>query len=243
MPHFFINSSAYKDGFVEISDKENYIHISKSLRAKIGENILLIDENGLQYEGIIQKIDSNSIEVKIEKQYKSNRELEFGLYLAQSPLRSDSQSFLIEKATELGASGIYPVYTDNCAVKKDVIKAKIPRWQKIMIEASKQCERANIPTCFGLTTLEEIIKNDKFDRIFAFFERNAKFPLKTYLRKNPIKKGEKILVVIGPEGGFSKKEFEFLEKTAVPLSLGNLILKADTAVITAIGNIIYEFEQ
>lgn len=239
MPHFFISSNDIKNDFVIISDKDNYNHIAKSLRAKIGENILLIDENQIQYEGCIEKITHNSIEINIIKSYKSNRSLKFKLYLAQSPLRSDAQNLIVEKATELGVDGIYPIFTDNCSLKKSVIKQKIKKWQKIMFEASKQCERACIPTCFELTDMETLIKTDKFDRILAFTERNANHNLKNYLSEKPILKNEKILVIIGPEGGFSVSEFEFFEKNGITtLSLGNLILKAETAVIVSLGNIV-----
>lgn len=243
MPHFFINSKSIENNRAIIDDKENYNHIAKSLRAKIGENILLIDENQIQHEGKIEKISSNSIGINILNSYKSKRELEFELYLAQSPLRSDSQNTIIEKATELGVKGIYPVFTDNCALKKSVIEQKIQKWQKIMFEASKQCERATIPTCFELNKLEKLITSEKFDKILAFTERSADFKLKDYLRKNPILKNQKILVIIGPEGGFSQNEFEFFKQNKITtLSLGELILKAETAVITALGNIIYEYE-
>lgn len=239
MPHFFINSNNLNNNFITIADKENYNHIAKSLRAKTGENILLIDENQIQHEGIIEKITNNSINIKINKSYKSKRHLNFELYLAQSPLRSDAQSLIIEKATELGVQGVYPIYTDNCTLKKSVIEQKILKWQKIMFEASKQCERATIPTCFELLNLEKLIQLKKFDKILAFVERNANFKLKNYLNENPIVKNEKILIIIGPEGGFSQLEFDFFaENNIITLSLGDLILKAETAVITALGNIV-----
>jgi 16S rRNA (uracil1498-N3)-methyltransferase len=250
MPHFFINSNNVSENIITICDKENYNHIAKSLRAKIGENILLIDENQIQYEGIIKNITSNSIGIEVVKSYKSKRKLNFELYLAQSPLRSDAQSLIVEKATELGVQGIYPIFTDNCALKKSVIEQKIQKWQKIMFEASKQCERADIPTCSGLCDMEKLINskqgvstpcsnNNRFDKILAFTERSAKFNLKDYLKENPIQNGEKILVIIGPEGGFSPKEFDFLKDNNITtLSLGELILKAETAVIVALGNIV-----
>lgn len=243
MPHFFIDSKNFENNIITITDKENYNHIAKSLRAKIGENILLIDENQIQYEGKIEKITSNSIEVKVIKHYKSSRKLDFELYLAQSPLRSDSQSIIIEKATELGVSGVYPIFTDNCSLKKSVIEQKISKWQKIMFESSKQCERADIPTCFHLSGMEELLENNKFDKVLAFTERSADYKFKNYLEKNVISKNEKILVIIGPEGGFSDREFKyFKDKNITTLSLGNLILKAETAVIIALGNIIYEYK-
>lgn len=239
MPHFFITSKDLKNNYITISAKDDYNHIAKSLRYKTGENILLIDENQIQYEGKIEEITKHSITTKIIKSYKSDRSLGFKLYLAQSPLRNDSQSFIIEKATELGIDGIYSIFTDNCATKKSVVKQKIKKWQKITAEASKQCERAYIPTCFEPLDLESLVKNIKFDRILAFVEKNANYKIKNYLKENPILKNEKILIIIGPEGGFSEREFEFFTKNNITtLSLGDLILKAETAVIVALGNIV-----
>lgn len=242
MPHFFINSKSVDNDEIIVSDKENYNHIVKSLRAKVGETLLLIDENEVEYKTKITEIENKSIKTKIESFAKSQRDLSYNLFLAQSPLRSDSQNVIVEKATELGVRGIYPIYTDNCALKKSVIIAKIDKWQKIMYEASKQCERANIPTCYEMTDLETLCRNSKFDRIVALCERNTNGSFKEYLSSNPVKNGENILLIIGPEGGFSEREFDYMKEMNLPmLTLGDLILKAETAVIVTIGNIVYEF--
>lgn len=240
MPHFFIKSNSVSDGKITIT--EHYNHIVKSLRAKVGEDLLLIDENEIEYKTVISDIGNNYLTADIKSSEKSKRDLGYNLYLAQSPLRSDAQLTIMEKATELGIRGIYPIYTDNCALKKSVAENKIEKWQKVMYEGAKQCERANIPTCFNLTTLEKVLSEKNFDRIIALCERNTNGDFKTYLRENPAKQDENILLIIGPEGGFSQREFDIMKKNNLPmLSLGNLILKAETAVIVTLGNIVYEF--
>jgi len=244
MPHFFINSTNITNDLVTIDDKENYQHIARSLRAKNGEKLRVIDENRIEYECVISNIDKNSIEAKIEKKYPSKNDLDFNLFLAQSPVKSDAQGLIIEKATELGVRGIYPIYTDYCTLGKSIIEKKIPKWQKIMLEASKQCERASIPECFELTDLDTLLKIKKFDKVLAFCERDERFSLKNYLAENPIKKDENVLAIIGPEGGFSAREFKYFEENNIAmLTLGSLILKAETAVIVALGNIVYEFSN
>ena len=260
MPHFFIKSENVNNGYVLINDEENYKHIAKSLRARVGEKLLLIDENKKQYETVIEQITNREITAKIENTYQSTRNLDFRLYLAQSPLRSDAQSVVIEKAAELGAEAVYPVLTDNCSLNKSVIEKKIAKWQRIMYEASKQCERADVPTCEDLTTLQDLIaphleikdfglpsrggQVSTFDKIIAFCERRTHKTLREFCAENPIKKGEKVLVIIGPEGGFSDREFELFEKNNIPmLTLGDMILKAETAVIVALGNVIYEYRN
>ena len=238
MPHFFINSNNKTDNKIVISDADNYRHMARSLRARCGEKLLLIDENQIQYETKISEINSKEVICEIEKSYLSKRDLEFDLYLAQSPLRSDAQLTIMEKATELGVRGVYPVFTDNCALRVN----KQEKWQKVMFEASKQCERAKIPTCFAPTTFEEILQKD-FDKIIVLAERSTEKSLKQYLSENPTKKGERILAIIGPEGGFSQKEFDYFRSKNLPLiSLGDLILKAETAVIVTLGDIVYEYQ-
>jgi 16S rRNA (uracil1498-N3)-methyltransferase len=210
----------------------------------VGEDLLFIDENQLQYETKIITITKNEILAEIKKSYLSKRFLDFELYLAQTPLRSDAQNIIVEKATELGVSGIYPIITDNCAVKKSVIENKISKWQKIMYESSKQCERAIVPTCFEAITLEKLLEEKKFDKVIVFCERIADKTIREVFEQNKIKKGEKVLVIIGPEGGFSQKEFEFFKNQKLEmLTLGKLILRAETAVIVGLGNLIYEYSN
>ena len=243
MPHFFIKSESIENNVITIADNENYRHIAGSLRAKKGEKLLLIDENQIQYETKIKSIDSKEIICEIIKFYPSKRDLEFDLYLAQSPLRSDSQLTIVEKATELGVRTIFPIITDNCVLAKSVFDKKHEKWQKVMYEASKQCERAKIPICCKPDKLENLLNLHSFDKILVLAERSTEISLKEYLNKNPIKKRERILVIIGPEGGFSQREFDYFRSKKLPLiTLGDLILKAETAVIVALGNIIYAYK-
>ena len=249
MPHFFINSDQIENNTVTISDKENYFHIARSLRARTGEKLLLLDENKIQYETTIELITNDRIEAKISKSYPSERFLDFELYLAQSPLRSDAQNLLIEKATELGVRGVFPVKTDNCALNNDMIDKKISKWNKIMYEASKQCERADIPICYDRTTIETVLNDDFFDKVYVFCERIAHKSIRDSFEESPIKSNDKVLVIIGPEGGFSQKEFDYFNeltennKNFYMLTLGDLILKAETATTVALGNIIYEYSN
>ena len=239
MPHFFISSKEVNGNTIEF--QEDYKHLVKSLRLKAGEKLKLIDENEVSYETAVEEITPLTVIAKIEKSYKSSRKLNFDLYLAQVPLRSDAQNLLIEKATELGVKKIYPLISKNCALAQNVIEKKVEKWGKIMIEASKQCERANIPVCGQPVNLKTLLQTEKFDKIIAFCERYSEISLKKYLTKNPIMPNEKILVIVGPEGGFTQDEFDFFTQNKIPkISLGEMILKAETAVIAGLGNIIHE---
>ncbi len=240
MPHFIISSNSISKGIIRIYEKELFHHLAKVLRIKTGEKLLFIDENEIQYTTEVQEITSKDICVQIINSYKSERKLDLNLYLAQSVLKPDAQFNVIQKATELGVKGILPIYSDNCTIKQSVINEKIDKWQKIALESVKQCERADIPKVFTLRQFKDIIKSNEFDIILAFVEKEATHTLNSFLKTRKIKKDESILAIIGPEGGFSDEEFNLLEEYNIPkITLGNLIYRADTAVIAALSNIIY----
>lgn len=237
MPHFIINSKTINNDKIEINDKDLYKHIIKVLRKAIGERILFLDENKIQYETVIEKISKEYFTCKIENFYKSERELPINLFVAQSVLNSDAQTSAIQKATELGVKGIIPLYTDNCSVKESIIKAKIDKWQKIATESVKQCERADIPKIFDISKIPDIVRD--FDVVIVFAEKYAESDFFKYIKENEINKFSKTLVIIGPEGGFSEKEFDFFKEKKIPLiTLGNLIYRADTALTAALTTVI-----
>ncbi len=237
MPHFLIKSENIQNNFVNVSDTDLYKHLVKVLRIRKGEKVLFLDENEIQYETTADEISQNSLLCKINKQYKSQRKLDLKLYIAQAVLNSDAQISAIQKATELGVKGIIPLYTDNCAIKESVIKNKIEKWQKVAYESVKQCERADIPKVYDCTTLENVIKN--FNQIIIFAEHSAQSDFMSYVKENKIDKTKDILVIIGPEGGFSDREFKMFQDKNLPLiTLGNLIYRADTALTAGLISVI-----
>lgn len=244
MPHFFISTSDVNQDIITISDRQNFHHIAKVLRAKIGETLLLADENGTQYKVIVKNISSKTITTKVVERNKPNHILALNLFLVQSVLKTDAQNFVIQKATELGVKKIIPFISDNCVIKPSVAAQKIDKWQKIANEATKQCERLDFPTIEQLSSLKDFAENKDFDIKIACVEREDKLTLKACLQKLETDSNTKIAILIGPEGGFSSSEITLLNKypDIYKVSLGKLILRAETAVITAISNLIYELE-
>lgn len=237
MPHFLIKTADISNDTVTVKDSDLYRHIIKVMRSKTGEKLLFLDENEIQYETVLKNIFSDYFECRIIKQYKSQRKLPINLNVAQSVLNSDAQLSAIQKATELGVKGIIPLYTDNCAVKESVIKNKIEKWQKIALESVKQCERCDIPTVYDMTYIKDAVKN--FDCVIVFAEKYAEKTFNEYIKGHKIDKSKSILVIIGPEGGFSEDEFEFFKQNNLPLiTLGNLIYRADTALTAALTSVI-----
>lgn len=240
MPHFFINSKSLNGNKINILDENNIFHIAITLRCKVNELIKLIDENQIVYEVQVNNISKKSIETTVINSYKSKRISPFNICLAQSFLNSDDEYDVIKMATELGISEIFPIITDNSSIKKDVALKKMSKLDKIAYEAAKQCERANLPQIIPNKTLDDLIIDKSFNKVFIFSEIEEKYTLKDYFKENIINKNDKILIVIGPEGGFSKREFKMFDNLKLPqFTLGNLILKAPTACVASISNLLY----
>ena len=242
MPHFFIKSETVKDNKIKITDAELLNHLVNALRIKTGEKLLLFDENKVRYETVITEVSKKEAEVKIEKKYLSKRFLDLNLYLACSILKPDGFFELISGVTQIGIKGLIPLYTENCAVSKKQTENKIQKWQKISDESVKQCERADFMEVFPISSIKNL-DYSTFDKIIVFSEIEKENTLKSII-KNNVKKDDKILVITGPEGGFSKDEFTFFEeKKFLSAKISNLILKAQTACISGLSDIIYELSD
>lgn len=236
MPHFFINSNNISNEIITIDDKETLKHLSESLRLRCGEDLKLIDENEIQYETSVLEITKKAIKAKIEKSYSSLRKLNYDIHLVQSVLKPDAQGLLISNATQCGVGKIIPILSDNCAVSKKTLIEKTQKWQKISNEAAKQCERANLAQVECIGDLS-VLKEYKNTNILVFAEKYANIILQASLAD--VDKTCPIAVVIGPEGGFSEREFEYFKENNYKLiSLGELIFKAPNAVVAGISNIV-----
>ncbi len=242
MPHFLIKKEEIKNSKIELLNNENLFHIFKVLRKKEGENIKFIDENQVIYTCKIEKISKNILTALILNKEKSKRILPYDLSLVQSILANDAQNLAIANATQTGVKEIFPAISDNVSNKIKNSKEKIEKWQKIAYENFKQCERADIPIIQAIQPLADILANFKKENILIFAEKYENCNLKDCL--NNIDKNSKIALVVGPEGGFSEKEFDFFKKNNYKLiTLGKMIYKAPNAITAAVSNIISRLEE
>ncbi len=248
MPQFLIKKENIKNNLISVTNKSDINHISKVLRLNCGDKINFVDEEEYLYETLILSINKNSIEAEIKSKQISDRKLNTRITLAQSILKAQKQDFLIQKATETGIFEIIPMSTKNTVVKISSQKdkdEKLEKWNKIALETCKQCERANLPKIEKIISLKELLAEDEYDIRFFCNEREDGYTIRDFLRENKknLKENSNILLIIGPEGGWDKEELELFRKDKIEsVSLGKLILRAETAAVCAISDIIYEYE-
>ena len=210
-------------------DKSQSHYVNKVMRIKENEIFSLFNSSG-EWEAKILSISNNIVEFNITKQLRQ-KETTKELWLAFSPIKSNYFNFMIQKATELGVTKFLPIVFDRTIVRK----INKERLEKVIIEATEQSNRINIPSLEEPQSLNSFLKNSKMDLIFTDLNTsNTKIDL-SQLTSNPT------CVIIGPEGDFSEGERkEILEFDGVQaIKINENILRSETAVISAISIINY----
>lgn len=231
---------SFTDDFIKLDEQFNiygddFHHISKSLRMKVGENIEVVGANGC-YICRIDEIDTNFLIVTPFEECKKDSESKIDIVLYQALAKGEKMDWIIQKAVELGIREIYPINTQRTIVKLDDKRKekRLLRFNAIAKEASKQCRRNDIPIVNDIVDLKDI----KEENLLVAYENEEKNTLKKYLQNTNRKR---IAIVIGPEGGFDPSEVDLLiNKGASIVSLGPRILRTETAAIVLTSIIQYE---
>lgn len=166
--------------------------------------------------------------------------------LVQSLLKGEKLEWVLQKATELNVDTIYLVPTANCVAKYDEkkLQSKVNRWEKIMLEAAQQCGRKHLPTLVVGETLLQALDIESEALKLVAYENEAGQTIKDVLKTlHSDKSVTDVLICIGPEGGYQEKEINAIIKYGgKSVSLGNTILRAETAAIGSLAMIQYELE-
>jgi 16S rRNA (uracil1498-N3)-methyltransferase len=209
-------------------DKTQSHYVNKVMRIKKNEFFLLFNSGG-EWQAKILDISKNIVEFNITKQLRQ-KDTPKELWLAFSPIKSNYFNFMIQKATELGVTKFIPIIFERTIVRK----INKERLEKVIIEASEQSNRINVPSIEDPQNLKIFLKNN-MDLIFTDLNsKNKKLDLKR-LTENPT------CIIIGPEGDFSESEREQILtfKGVQPIKINENILRSETAVISAISIINY----
>ena len=208
-------------------NKDQAHYIFSVMRKSIGETILIFDGNNGEWEASIEEISKKSGVLFCIKQTKPQI-MPPDLWLFFSPLKKVRTDFIVEKATELGVAKIIPVQTEH--TKADRIN--LTRLSAHAIEAAEQCGGTYIPKIEELQKINEVLENFPLDRRLLFCDEKLQ---ESEVNLENQKKG-KWAILVGPEGGFSEIERNYLKglKFTFSISLGPRILRADTAAVTAI---------
>ncbi len=247
MSRFFIPPESVNADKIHLKGKE-VRHIVNVMRLRRGDKIVTFDGTGAEYTGIIKKVSSNRILIGIEQTTFRLPEESFSVTLAQAIPRKAKMDYIVQKCAELGVRRIIPLQTARTVVRlRDGREgSQYKRWERIAREASKQCGRTQLTEIDRLTGFGQAVKGITSYELalipcLAEGVRDLKTVLLNYKKDRSSKRVARIIIFIGPEGGFTPEEVKASQDNgAIAVSLSKNILKSDTAAISSLAIINYE---
>lgn len=246
MNRFYIDRSQVSESTITIlGDDVN--HIKNVLRMKIGEAIVLCDCCGTDYHCKIQSFEGQTVEAVIESLSETDTELKTKIYLFQGLPKKDKMELIVQKAVELGVTEVIPVMMKRTIVKLEDKKKelkKLERWQSIATSAAKQSNRGIIPKVSEVLTYKEALaKAKEMDLVLLPYENeNGMASTREVVRS--IRGKQSVGIFIGPEGGYEESEIEMAKELDMkPITLGNRILRTETAGLAMLSILMFELED
>ncbi|HEY8362651.1 MAG TPA: 16S rRNA (uracil(1498)-N(3))-methyltransferase [Tissierellaceae bacterium] len=240
MHRFFVTSERLFADKIEIIGKD-VRHIKDVLRLDIKDKIEIAIDGYIHICEIVS-IQKDRILTEIKEKIKGTNESPIHIVLYQGLIKGNKMETVIQKCTEIGVKEFYPVELKRCVVKVNDVKKeknKVERWNLIAEEAAKQCKRDILPEVHDIISFREMIELLKEEKnIVVPYEEEKMNSIKGNLKLN----GNKIHLIIGPEGGFEPEEIEELKSIGAHIvTLGPRILRTETAGAVAVTILLYEF--
>jgi 16S rRNA (uracil1498-N3)-methyltransferase len=244
MRHFFLEKNSIKEGTVVITGSEAR-HVGKVLRRGVGDTLYLLDEDGCEYKAVITTKTSQFVEVRLLAKNPPQKPSPIKITLGQALPKAHKMDYIVQKATELGVASVIPFFSSRTGPRlpDERLQKKCHRWQKIALEATKQCGRKDVPTVETIVTFEELI-NKRYNNVLKIilWEDEKYSRLKEVLQNS--KQWQNIMLLIGPEGGFTAEEIEWArERGFISVSLGRCILRTETVGLYLLSVLHYELEN
>jgi len=230
MDYFFVDPDDVVENHLAIKGDE-YRHLSRVLRKKAGDHVMVTDGKGRMHEAIIRSLGRTSAECSILHTFERLNEPKINVTLAISPLKNPARlDFVVEKATELGVTTIIPLVCERTIPKHE----KHLRLQKLAAAAMKQCGRCVLPTVFVLTRFDTLVSNaGQYQLKLIPHERTEQSQFIGSVMKHHAE-AKSALILIGPEGGFTEEEIKLAaDHGFVAISLGPRRLRSETAALSA----------
>lgn len=226
------------------------------LHLAVGEQLVLLDNSGDELVCVIGDSSRSVVEVEVLERRAGKSESLVQIVLCQGLLKSARFEWLLEKGTELGVTTFAPIVCHrSVAGLKDAGSVKIQRWQRIIQEATEQCGRARLPELLPIRPLTDALENIPSGALAIMpWEEARETSLRDALRPLPptapqdelsqnVPTTMTVVLFIGPEGGLTVEEVELAQRHSVQIvTLGQRILRAETAALAAIANIMCELE-
>lgn len=247
MRRFFTEPQNIKDGIAEIF--EDAKHIEKVLRMSCGDEVVVFDGTGFEYLARLASIEKGVCRAEILEKNLSLSEPKTQITLYQGLPKSGKMELIVQKAVELGVARIVPVAMDRCVVKinsKSAGEEKAARWNKVSVEAAKQCGRGKVPVVEAPVDFKTAIAQLSGMQLsimpYEMLGHDGQMGLKKLLAEN--RDAVNIGILVGSEGGFSEEEAAFAAANGInAVGLGKRILRTETVASAMIPVIMFDRDE
>ncbi|WP_072328645.1 MULTISPECIES: 16S rRNA (uracil(1498)-N(3))-methyltransferase [unclassified Paenibacillus] len=266
MQRYFIQPASFSADHVTITGDDAH-HLIRVMRAKAGDRVIVSDGCGREAVAVLRSLEAGEVTAAVEQWLPPDKEPRVDVWIAQSLPKGDKMELVIQKGTEIGAARFIPFSSERTVVQWDAKKEgkRLERWQKIAKEAAEQAHRSCIPAVESVQSWKGLLKlAAEADAAWFCYEKQdaqeLRSLIKSALRKTQVSAAEtgegvqapkphgtqeesrpKLLVIVGPEGGFSEREAAEAEQAGCrPVSLGKRILRTETAAMVGLTCILYE---
>ncbi|WP_125115668.1 16S rRNA (uracil(1498)-N(3))-methyltransferase [Agathobaculum sp. Marseille-P7918] len=236
MPRFFVAGQP-ENGLLTLHG-ENAHHAGRVLRLRSGESVTLCDGKGTDFDCTIESVEKDAVVCRVQSSHPAETEPKQRLTLFMALPKGDKMDFIVQKAVELGVREIVPYLSKNCVSRPDKTEKKVERWQKIALEAAKQCGRGYLPAVGAVIPFEQAAAQAaQSETALFFYEHEKQTGLRDALADGV---GETVSLLIGPEGGFAPEEAALAVDAGLKsVSLGTRILRCETAPVAALAAVLY----
>lgn len=240
MTRVFVEEALTSGSTVELPP-DTASHVAKVLRARGGDELILFNGDGREFNGAIEAVRGSRVSVAVGDSRRVDRESPLAVRLVQCVPRGDRMDFIVQKATELGVARIVPVLSQRSVVRLDKAQAesKVIHWRAVALSACEQCGRNRLPVIEAAQPLLNYLgESAPSAGLKLVFEPESAAHAHTAAQSLGGAAGNAIVdaeVAIGPEGGFAPDELEAFRVAGFSqVGLGPRILRAETAAIAAV---------
>lgn len=247
MHRFFVPSEALRGISQGLLLPANVAHqVRDVLHMQSGEHLILLDNSGDELLCMVTMSNRTGVEVEPIERRPGRAEPAVHITLCQGMLKSARFEWILEKGTELGVSTFLPtICRRSISGLQEAGPSKIQRWQRIIQEATEQCGRSRLPELLPIRQFPQIISTLPDEALALIpWEEEREYSLRSALQEVRGIGPPSVVLFIGPEGGFTGEEIQLaLSQSVRAVTLGSRILRAETAALATVANVLYELEH
>ncbi len=236
---YYLAPSAWKTDTLILTGDEAH-HCTRVLRSKLGDSVEVFDGCGRAAVGEITELSKDKVVIHQISEVKLSSKIS-EIHLCQAIPKGGNMELIVQKAVELGVTSIQPLITENTVARPEQLKKKQEKWQRIALEACKQCGQNFLPIVKEAVKFSDYLKEPDLHELNIVAALHSQSVMFSEVFPTERKSAS---LLVGPEGDFSNSEYEQVIKLGYqPISIGEIVLRVETATLYCLSVLKHEIER